>query len=121
MPQLGRELSLLRRFGQIDGNSPAIRADFDPNGFSSSSPTTPATQSVSHGPAAYEERSLAADQVIGITQRDEALRVFGRREELREATHVNSIPSDLPVFRLARTFPKAQRKSLDFLDCRIED
>ena len=44
MPQLGRELSLLRRFGQIDGNSPAIRADFDPNGFSSSSPTTPATQ-----------------------------------------------------------------------------
>jgi hypothetical protein len=46
-PQLPRELSLLRRFGQIGRNSPAIRADFDPNGFSSSSPTTPATQSVS--------------------------------------------------------------------------
>jgi hypothetical protein len=47
----------------------------------SSNPICPATQSVSHGPAAYEERSLAADQVIGITQRDEALRVFGRRED----------------------------------------
>jgi hypothetical protein len=34
-------------FGQIGRNSPAIRADFDPNGFRSSSPTTRATQSVS--------------------------------------------------------------------------
>ena len=46
-PQLGREPSLLRRFAEIGRNSPAIRADFDPNGFPSSSPTTPATQSVS--------------------------------------------------------------------------
>jgi hypothetical protein len=46
-PQLGREPSLLRRFAQIGRNSPAIRADFDPNGFRSSSPTTPAMQSVS--------------------------------------------------------------------------
>jgi hypothetical protein len=42
--QLGREPSLLRHFGQIGRNPRAIRADFDPNGFRSSSPTTPATQ-----------------------------------------------------------------------------
>jgi hypothetical protein len=43
-PQLGREPSLLRHFGQIGSISPAKRADFDPNGFRSSSPTTPASQ-----------------------------------------------------------------------------
>jgi hypothetical protein len=46
-PQLGREPSLLRHFGQIGRNSPAKREDFDPK-FRSSSPTTPGMQSVSH-------------------------------------------------------------------------
>jgi hypothetical protein len=39
-PQLEREPSLLRHFGQSGGNSPATPADFDPNGFRSSSPTS---------------------------------------------------------------------------------
>jgi hypothetical protein len=52
MPRLGREPSLLRRFAQIGINSLETRADFDPNGFRSSSLTTPATQSVSATPSA---------------------------------------------------------------------
>jgi hypothetical protein len=81
-PQLRRELSLLRRFGQIGRNSPAIRADFDPNGFPSSVAASAVGRPIEVH--AYADRIVIRQdgRIVG-----EHARSFGRGETIYDPRH----------------------------------
>jgi hypothetical protein len=95
-PQLEREPSLLRHFGQSGGNSPATPADFDPNGFRSSSPTTPATQSVS--PMCGTRQARPATHAHGASNHDRggfAAVIAIRRQKIKAS--ISLTPSAPPT------------------------